>query len=372
MLEPADGSGVLGILATRLGFTEVGVSVHGSVEERLYRGLGLTIRRKRTVSPEAESDSTTTAERIAVDAGGASVDLDRPSESQVCPEVGLAALSATWEEAENWAVPGPALPESGRHPTLLGRTVGVVGFSAEESAAIGKALAAEYCSFLILSHADAEFRKGATKDCDLLVVSVLAEWVRMGSLHPAILLKTRKPALMVGDRDVLSALAPRGQGALRELVPAPWTSDDLIWRAATLLGRIRESRGRQSRNSTRKRVIIGDESPARAIVHGVLAQEGMECQVADNGVDVLSLAKSMQADAVIADVNLPGLDGFQILAEIRRDPVLKDAAVILVTARQTEADVLRGFGLGVDDYVTRPFSPMELAARLKRCLARNP
>jgi DNA-binding response OmpR family regulator len=88
-------------------------------------------------------------------------------------------------------------------------------------------------------------------------------------------------------------------------------------------------------------------------------------------VDTVALARAKQADAVIVDVSLPGLDGFQALAEIRRDRTLKNIAVILLTARQSEADVLRGFGLGADDYVTKPFSPMELAARLKRLLLKT-
>jgi CheY-like chemotaxis protein len=247
----------------------------------------------------------------------------------------------------------------------------VVGFSPQDSAVIGQALAAQYCSFAFLTHADAEFRKGSTNGCDLLILSAPHEWSVAGSLNPASLLKTKKPLLMIGNREDLSTLAMRSTGGLRELVPAPWDVSDMIWRAATLLGRVLEPRGRTGKKSSRKRVIIGDESPARALVHAVLAQEGMECHVADNGVDTVALARSKQADAVIIDVSLPGLDGFQVLAEIRRDPLLKDASVILLTARQSEADVLRGFGLGADDYVTKPFSPMELAARLKRLLLKK-
>src|SRR4029077_462831 len=118
---------------------------------------------------------------------------------------------------------------------------------------------------------------------------------------------------------------------LRELVPEPWNVSDMIWRAATLLGRVQEPRARNGKKNQRKRIIIGDESAARALLHAVLAQEGMDCTVTDNGVDTVALARSKQADAVIVDVSLPGLDGFQALAEIRRDPALKNIAVILLT-----------------------------------------
>ena len=118
---------------------------------------------------------------------------------------------------------------------------------------------------------------------------------------------------------------------------------------------------------------LGDaDTAASTLLHAVLAQEGIDCHVAENGVNTLALAKAKQADAVMVDVSLPGLDGFQVLAELKRDPAMSNTVTILLTARQAEADVLRGFGLGADDYITKPFSPMEVVARLKRFLLRKP
>ena len=395
------GTGVMSLLTSHLRLEDAKVSTkvstNGQFEERTYKKFGLTIRRRRMLPelpqsvPEdrielppllpqvahesslnnlalsIEAEDSLIADILAV-SNKVPVELSAepaPAES-ISAEQGLAALSASLEPPE---IPAGPLPQ--QHPILSGKTLGVVGFSPQDSAAIGQALAAQYCSFAFLTHADAEFRKGSTNGCDLLILSALHEWSTPGSLSPASLLKTKKPLLMVGNREDLTSLAMRSQGGLRELVPAPWDVSDMIWRAATLLGRVQEPRGRTGKKNARKRIIIGDESPARALVHAVLAQEGMECHVADNGVDTVALARSKQADAVIIDVSLPGLDGFQVLAEIRRDPVLKDASVILLTARQSEADVLRGFGLGADDYVTKPFSPMELAARLKRLLLKK-
>lgn len=287
----------------------------------------------------------------------------------------LSLLSETMEESDREAPPQAEPVAAAEAPEiyamLTGKTVGVIGFSPEDSAALGQALAAQFCSFLFLTHSDAEFRKGSTNGCDLLILHAPPEWVAAGNLHPASLLKTKKPLLTFGDREVLATLATRDQGGLRELIPAPWSVADAMWRAATLLGRAHDTRGRGKRKNSRFSVIVADESPARVLVHAVLAQEGMECHVAGNGVDALNLARSKQADAVIIDVSLPGLDGFQVLAEIRRDPRLRDMVVILLTARQSEADVLRGFGLGANDYVTKPFSPMELAARVKRFLVKT-
>ena len=70
----------------------------------------------------------------------------------------------------------------------------------------------------------------------------------------------------------------------------------------------------------------------------------------------------------VLDVNMPGMDGFEVLAAIRAEGI--PSRVVLLTARQQETDVIRGFTLGADDYVVKPFSPMELVARLKRLLSR--
>jgi CheY-like chemotaxis protein len=411
-------SGVIASLSSRLDLVKAEVSKNGRFEERTYKKFGLTIRRRMPlpVDPEpvagqpAESTSLAAPDlpeiqhlplvnhqngspysngnghystglanlalslgaegdsAIAGDIGrdNPAVAVTTPATEPASPEPHQEALSANAPSTE----PDAPVPAAQQHPILSGKSLGVIGFSPADAAAIGQALAAQYCSFSFLSLADAEFRKGSTNGCDLLIVSVPPEWSGPGTLNPASLLKTKKPLMMVGARGILTALATRCQGGLRELVPAPWEVGDMIWRAATLLGRVQEPRGRTGKKNQRKRIIIGDESAARALLHAVLAQEGMECHVADNGVDTVALARSKQADAVIVDVSLPGLDGFQTLAEIRRDPGLKNIAVILLTARQSEADVLRGFGLGADDYVTKPFSPMEVAARVKRCLSK--
>jgi CheY-like chemotaxis protein len=179
--------------------------------------------------------------------------------------------------------------------------------------------------------------------------------------------------LIVGDRAALNAVALWTHGGAREFIPTPWKADDTIWRAAMLLVRLEANKARRGKKTGRKLVVIGDADTASStLLHAVLAQEGISCHAAENGVDALALAKSKQADAVIVDVSLPGLDGFQVLAELKRDPAMKQTVTILLTARQAEADVLRGFGLGADDYITKPFSPMEVTARLKRFLLRKP
>jgi len=74
---------------------------------------------------------------------------------------------------------------------------------------------------------------------------------------------------------------------------------------------------------------------------------------------------------VILDVNMPGIDGFEVLANLRADDLAARIPVVLLTARQQEADVLKGFSYGASDYITKPFNPMEVTARIARYLPRK-
>ena len=78
--------------------------------------------------------------------------------------------------------------------------------------------------------------------------------------------------------------------------------------------------------------------------------------------------RKLRPQAAVLDVDMPGMDGYQVLTAVRQEGLA--VRVLLLTARQQESDIVRGFSLGADDYVVKPFSPMELVARLKRLLSR--
>jgi len=116
------------------------------------------------------------------------------------------------------------------------------------------------------------------------------------------------------------------------------------------------------------RVLVVDDEPALAdIVRGYLAAEGMDVAVARDGLTAVSQVRESRPDVVVLDVMLPGLDGFEVLRQLR---AFSDAYVIMLTARAEEIDRIVGLSVGADDYMVKPFSPRELVARVKALLRR--
>ena len=116
-------------------------------------------------------------------------------------------------------------------------------------------------------------------------------------------------------------------------------------------------------------LVVEDDAKTASLVRLYLEHAGYAVVVAGDGREALRLAKSdPPPDLVVLDVMLPKVDGLQVCREIR---LTSDAAVILLTARSTEEDRLEGLDLGADDYVTKPFSPRELVARVRAVLRRK-
>ena len=114
-------------------------------------------------------------------------------------------------------------------------------------------------------------------------------------------------------------------------------------------------------------VVVEDEEPIASAVAARLRSEGFAVEVATDGPAGVELCQRVQPDLVILDLMLPGLDGLEVCRRIQRDhPV----PVLMLTARDSEADVLVGLAVGADDYLTKPFSPRELVARVHAILRR--
>jgi DNA-binding response OmpR family regulator len=118
----------------------------------------------------------------------------------------------------------------------------------------------------------------------------------------------------------------------------------------------------------RKVLVVDDEPHIRTVLRGYLEADGFEVVDAADGETAVDLVRRDPPDLVLLDVMLPGIDGLEVLRRLR---AVSDAYVILVTARAEEVDKLVGLAVGADDYVTKPFSPREVTARVKAVLRRD-
>jgi DNA-binding response OmpR family regulator len=115
-------------------------------------------------------------------------------------------------------------------------------------------------------------------------------------------------------------------------------------------------------------MVVDDEPALASLVASYLVKEGFEVRQAASGPEALATAREIRPDVMILDLNLPGLDGVEVARQLR---LFSDAYLIMLTARAEEVDKLIGLAVGADDYMTKPFSPRELVARV-RALMRRP
>jgi len=121
---------------------------------------------------------------------------------------------------------------------------------------------------------------------------------------------------------------------------------------------------------THRILVVDDEPDITALVAYHLAKAGHRVSTAANGPDALKAAREERPDVVILDLMLPGVSGYDVLAELRRRDETREVGVILLTSRREETDRIRGLSLGADDYLTKPFSPQELSLRVTALLRR--
>ncbi len=117
----------------------------------------------------------------------------------------------------------------------------------------------------------------------------------------------------------------------------------------------------------RKILVVDDERSILELVTAYLRKEGYEVYTAEDGPSGLKAARALKPDLVVLDVMLPGIDGIELLQRLRRQ---SEVYVIMLTAKSEETDKIVGLSVGADDYLTKPFSPRELVARIKAAFRR--
>jgi DNA-binding response OmpR family regulator len=253
---------------------------------------------------------------------------------------------------------------------LAGKRFAVVGFDDAEALHLIETLEQAQAFVRILDTWPEAAQDGASP-YDAFILNVRDQGV--DSPLANLLARSVSPLVAVGSSGSSVEAVLNAHPAPHDFVLRPWTGSELLFRCYNVTHgpALRKPRGGRSAGGP-ARILIGDDDPAAlALVQMTLKNYNMLCETAVNGGDLLDTAIRSKPDLVILDINMPKLDGFEVLGALKNDSRTRDIPVFVLTSRQQETDILRGFSLGAEDYVTKPFSPMELVARIKRTLRRS-
>ena len=183
--------------------------------------------------------------------------------------------------------------------------------------------------------------------------------------------RSRKPAVIIGSFEELLTRFAAVADPNREFVLRPCQPEDLLLRAYRVLRlfEIAEVVVQTAvRNGNRRVVLADDDATTIVMISTILKHFNYECDIARNGEEAVEIARKKRPDLVLLDVSMPRMNGFEALTALRGDIATRNMPVILVSGHRDEAEVVKGFSLGADDYVTKPFNSGELMARINRAL----
>ncbi len=291
-----------------------------------------------------------------------------PSETPVVapamePVPAVAPVPTEPVREEKVALPPEPKP---RLSVLEGCRVGAIGFGRQDIAGLAGAFLEERARIEFLPRGEIE----AQDRFDLFLVNCSSvDTLKREVSSFRSVLASGIPTIVIGSRAALNVLRGTGDARTWDFAAKPLHMDELIFRALNLLAH------RDTSEIPRKlpaRVVVADHDPfTRTLIESALSRQGFACELVEDGESAWTSIDKFNPGAVILDLTLPNRDGFQLLADIRRKPGRRPKVIVL-SARQSEADILRAFALGADDYLTKPFSPLELSARLVRLLGGTP
>ncbi|MBZ5624471.1 MAG: response regulator [Acidobacteriia bacterium] len=266
---------------------------------------------------------------------------------------------------------------------LTGKHVALIGFTPEHADRICAALERVNARPLLFDAAE-DPESDSVRQCDLIVVHVRSATWDCGWLDPAEDRHAAANLVLTGERADLLNLPVWVRTRVAEYIVDAWQPEEVLMRlylalpagdgARPLPGPVLVAKAAtlvvppETRQPiSRPNIVVADDDPIiLTVVVSLLKNYGMNCLPADNGQDALRLIREENPQAAVLDVNMPGLDGFEVLAGVRAANL--PVQIVLLTACQKENDILRAFDLGADDYLVKPFNPFELVARLKRLL----
>jgi two-component system cell cycle response regulator len=268
------------------------------------------------------------------------------------------------DSVETSKVPGPVAASLG------GRQFAAIGFSEIEASRLTGALEGTQAAVRSVAPKPNGFQEWHLFDAVIVNVAEEAE-----APQSSVLAQITKPLVAIGLSTTALEAALNAHRGEHDFLLRPWSPSELVLRCYAVLTRsaqmARPSNG--PADGGRARVLIGEDDPTTVtLLERILKNYGVDCRAVSSGGQVLEAVVRSRPDLVVLDINMPELDGFEVLSTLKNNADTFDIPVVLLTARQQEADILRGFSLGAEDYITKPFSPMELVARIKRTLRRAP
>jgi CheY-like chemotaxis protein len=183
--------------------------------------------------------------------------------------------------------------------------------------------------------------------------------------------RSRKPAVVVGTVDELITRLALLADLNRDFIMRPCQAEELLLRTYRILMFIETAVAALPaavRNGNRRVVLADDDATTVVMISTILKHFHFECDIAHDGVQAFEIARNKRPDLVLLDVSMPRMNGFEALTALRSDLATRNTRIILVSAHHDEAEVVKGFSLGADDYITKPFNSGELMARINRVL----
>jgi len=274
--------------------------------------------------------------------------------------------------------PIPAAVEA----ALKDKHVALVGLAGEDAARLSGALERAGAQPRLF---EAGERPSADAIASYHLVAVHVGPATLGTywLHPLTVAELKQPLVLMGVRSQLLDLDPSVLPRAADLLIDGWQPEEALIRlghamtraalvkvpAAAAVENGKPNFGMpmpREVNRETEVLLADDDLTVRMVTRTLMQNAGIRCRMACDGTEALQAIRDCRPTAAILDVNMPGMDGYEVLAAVRNE--MLPTRIILLTARQQESDITRGFTLGADDYVVKPFNPPELLARVKRFL----
>lgn len=260
---------------------------------------------------------------------------------------------------------------------LSGKRFALIGFDAEESGTIVSVLAAMHAFGQLVTGGSTipGLNPFARFDGCIIDAGIGANDGANNSAPPEeTIARIHKPALLIGSGEQMMKHALAVADNRHDFLIRPYETEELLLRAFRIVRNASTENDlvRPAQRSAGRRVLVADDDQAAAIlISTVLRHAGFSCEFARDGRSALKLARDTVPDLMLLDVGLPEMDGFAVLSAVRNDPAISKLPIIVVTGRNNEDDIVKGFALGADDYITKPFISGEMTSRVNRVLRRQ-